>query len=122
MLDELLMLSAAVVAAVEFVRSALQSTAFASLEEQTQSLILQAIAFLAGILAAISAGVNVLTAVPAFENAPEAVGVILTGLIVSTGSAGIHAFVALLGIRGNVTAETATAQGAQRRRTYAPFM
>ncbi len=128
MFEAVLLLSGAVVAAVEFIKSVLMGQSwFAALQEQTQSAILQFVAFVAGILAAYSGDVNVFAALPAFASAPSWLGVIVTGLIAATGSAGIHALLALIGVRGNVTAETRSTLKAQSadmtsKRSYSPFL
>lgn len=122
MLEIMLALSAAVTAFTEFTKGALLQWAFFSgMDEQKQSVVLQGVAFLAGVIAVTNASVNL------FPNAPESLGYVLTGTIVSLGSAGIHVVLALLGIRAGVTADRETTVGAQSigtamRRTYAPFM
>lgn len=123
MLEAVLALSAAVVAFVEFAKSMLvKSSIFSALDEQTQSIILQLIAFLAGVFAAVSQNINI------FPLAPAPLGVIGTGLIAATGSAGIHVILSLLGVRVGVSAEVAhrvdtRAQSADvaKRQSYAPF-
>lgn len=132
MLEVMLMLSGAVVAFVEWIKSVLLQTAvFTSLTQQTQTMILQLIAFVAGCVAAFAANINVLTVFPAFATAPTWVGVIITGLIASTGSSGIHAVLALIGYRPGVTAEAQSAPPKPQaegvaahvvKADYAPFM
>lgn len=125
MFESVLLLSAAVTGAVEFLKSVLMTQKwFTNFQDETQSVILQVIAFLAGILAAFSGGVNVFAALPAFATTPSWVGIIITGLIAGTGSAGIHALLALIGVRGSVVAQvqTAKAQAAVGKSTYAPYL
>lgn len=122
MLETMLLLSAAVTAFTEFAKSTLaQFSFFTGLNEEAQSIVLQVIAFAAGVIAAIAGNVNI------FPAAPLWLGLVGTGLIAGTGSSAIHTILALLGIRPGVSAEMrAAAVKAQAdtgsRRTFAPFM
>lgn len=129
MLETLLMVAAAVTAAVEFSKSVLSKSAlFSSWTAETQSIILQLLAFVFGVIAAVAWNVNILAELPPFAAAPQWAGVVITGLLSATGSAGVHAALALLGTRGGVVAEVqagapkAQAVGVNSRATYAPFM
>ena len=82
MLEQLLMLAAAVTAAVVFVRTALGKVPFwANLSDSTQSIVLQLLAFLFGLFGAWAQGLN---AFP-FTDAP--LGLIFTGLAAALGAA-----------------------------------
>lgn len=122
MLEQILLLWGAVSAAVEFLKSILvKSTIFNNLDSVSQSIVLQLAAFLIGIIGALAWGLNILPA------ADPTVGMIFTGLIAATGSAGIHVILSVLGIRVGVSAEIkaaeprAQAAGETTRTTYSPF-
>lgn len=122
------LIASAVTGFVLFVKSVLvQFSFFTALDEQAQSLVLQLVAFVAGVFSAFAFEVNALASVPAFADAPYALGVIFTGLVAATGSEGISAILALIGLRGGQAAERqARAYSADAGRTthndYAPFL
>lgn len=86
-----LVLSGVVNRAVEFVKSALNNTPFyAQLDAEAQKWILQAVAWLCGVVAAVAAGFNILALVPAAADVPAWVGYVASGFALSLGSDGLH--------------------------------
>lgn len=101
---------------VEYIKSlASQVSAYTSLTTIQQSILLQTVAFIAGVGAAIYMNVN---AFPAF---PGQSGVVVTGLLSALGSAGIHVVYAWLGMKGGVSAQSAAKVQSVGDSTYAPF-
>lgn len=123
MTETVLTVSAATTALVEFIKAALLRYAFfATLEEQTQSIVLQVIAAVLAVVSAMAMNANIFP-----EAASPTVGFILTGLVASLGSAGIHVVLAWLGKQAGVTGTTdiiAQQAGGQtvRKRTYTPWL
>ena len=122
MLEQLLMLAAAVTAAVVFVRTALGKVPFwANLSDSTQSIVLQLLAFLFGLFGAWAQGLN---AFP-FTDAP--LGLIFTGLAAALGAEGIHVLLALIGVRAGVTGQSSAPPidiqaSSIQRHIYMPFL
>lgn len=101
---------------VEYIKSlASQVPFYTSLTTMQQSIILQTIAGLAGLGSAFYMNVN------AFPMFPDKAGIVVTGLLASLGSAGIHVIYAWLGMKGGVSASL-PAQTVAGDTTYAPFV
>lgn len=111
-------MSGGIMAFVEWLKTIFgQIPFYAGLTSLQQSMVLQTVAFLAGIIAAFYGNINVF---PSFQGSA---GVIATGLLGAVGSAGIHIVYAWLGMRGAVTADLPVkAESVSGRATYAPFM
>ena len=90
-------ISSAVTFVVTWLKSLLlQIPAYAALENQQQALITQGIAFVAGIVIAISTQANILAVFPQFDTTPAILGYIVTGLACGGGSQLFYSILALL--------------------------
>jgi hypothetical protein len=119
-------ISGGVVAIVAFVKSLLmQVEAFVNATDQERSLVLQIVAFIAGVALAFTAQVNILALFPQFNFVSPEVGLAVTGLICSGGSQLFYAVLIFLAGKviipppGDVT-ETQTV-AVRRRGDYVPF-
>lgn len=100
MVEAVLALAVPITGAVEFIRTLLlRIPIFSAAEPIAQSIVLQAIAFVLGVLAAVVANVNMFTSVPALAALPNEWGIVFTGLIASTGSTAIHVILAFFSER-----------------------